>query len=80
VKRALLAMLWLSGCAAAPATVTRIVTITPAVPASLMQCAAAPDVPVVKSQAGVALYIVALWQAGQDCRAHLAAIKVAMTK
>jgi len=74
--RCLLLMLLLAGCAATP-PVTRIVTISPEIPAPLLECAPAPDVPPATSQAAVARYIVALWQAGQDCRAHVAAIKTA---
>jgi len=75
----LLLCLALAACAA-PAPVTRIVTITPQVPESLLHCAAAPDVPLTGSQAVVAHYIVALWQAGEDCRAHVAAIDQAIGK
>ncbi|MDR3520449.1 MAG: hypothetical protein P4L54_02420 [Acidocella sp.] len=66
--------LLLAGCAQAAPPVTRIVTVMPVIPASLLHCAPAPDVPVASSQSMVARYIVALWQAGQDCRAHVAAI------
>jgi hypothetical protein len=37
-------------------------------------------VPAASSQAVVAQYIVALWQAGRDCRAHVAAIRQALSK
>jgi len=66
-------LLLLAGCAA-PAPVTKIVTVTPTMPAGFLSCAPAPEVPAAVSQAVVANYIVALWQAGQDCRAHVAAI------
>ncbi|HQT63931.1 MAG: hypothetical protein B7Z75_03890 [Acidocella sp. 20-57-95] len=71
--RILCLLLLLAGCAASP-PITRIVTLTPPIPASLLHCAAAPDVPDATSQMVVARYIVALWQAGQDCRVHVAAI------
>jgi hypothetical protein len=71
--------LLLAACAAPP-PVTRIVTVIPDIPASLLHCAPAPDVPVTGSQAIVARYIVALWQAGEDCRAHVAAIDQAIGK
>jgi hypothetical protein len=77
--RAALVCLLLAACAAPP-TVTRIVTVTPQIPAPLLHCAAAPDVPLTGSQAVVARYIVALWQAGEDCRAHVAAIDQAIGK
>ena len=75
----LLLILLLAGCAPAAAPVTRIVTITPTVPHNLLHCAPAPDVPVADTQSVVARYIVALWQAGQDCRAHVAAIGQALS-
>jgi hypothetical protein len=68
--------LLLASCAA-PQPVTRIVTLTPQIPLELLTCAADPAVPEASSQAVVARYIVSLWQAGQDCRAHVAAIKAA---
>jgi len=70
-------LLLLAGCAA-PQPVTRIVTLSPQVSPELLTCAADPAVPEAGSQAVVARYIVSLWQAGQDCRAHVAAIKAAV--
>lgn len=64
----------LAACATPQPPLTRIVTITPAVPQTLLHCAPAPDVPLTGSQAVVARYIVSLWLAGQDCRAHVAAL------
>ncbi len=72
-------VLLLAGCASAAVPTTRVVTITPTVPDSLLQCAPAPDVPTASRQSVVARYIVALWQAGEDCRAHVAAIRQALT-
>jgi hypothetical protein len=72
-------LLLLSACAA-PAPVTKIVTVTPTLPSSLLQCAASPDVPSPVSQEVVAKYIVALWQAGQNCRAHVQAISQLFNK
>jgi len=77
--KAVLLCLLLAACAA-PRPVTRIVTVTPQIPESLLHCAAAPDVPLTGSQAVIARYIVALWQAGEDCRAHVAAIDQAIGK
>jgi hypothetical protein len=77
--RHLLCLLLLAGCAA-PAPITKIVTVTPTMPAGLLSCAPAPEVPAPLSQVVVANYIVALWQAGQDCRAHVAAISQLFTK
>jgi hypothetical protein len=73
-----LPLLFLLTSCAASLPVTRMVTLTPQVPAPLLKCAPAPGVPVTTSQAVVAQYIVALWQAGQDCRAHVAAIQAAL--
>ncbi len=80
MRRAILLLLLLSGCAGSPAPATRIVTMTPELPPALLTCDAAPAVPEAGSQAIVATYIVALWQAGQDCRAHVAAIRTALAK
>ncbi len=71
--RSVVFLLLLAGCAT-PAPVTKIVTVTPTMPAGLLTCAPAPEVPGAVNQAVVANYIVALWQAGQDCRAHVSAI------
>ena len=75
----LIPLLLLAGCAA-PAPMTKIVTVTPTLPAGLLNCAPAPEVPAPVNQAVVAQYIVALWQAGQDCRAHVAAINQLFSK
>jgi hypothetical protein len=77
--RRLVFLLLLTGCAAR-APITKIVTVTPSMPAALLSCAAAPEVPEAVNQAVVANYIVALWQAGQDCRAHVAAISQLFNK
>ncbi len=77
MTRAMFLLVLLAGCAA-PQPITRVVTLTPQVPPALLRCAAAPDVPEASSQAVVAQYIVALWQAGQDCRDHIKAIKAAL--
>jgi hypothetical protein len=71
--RRLIILLFLAGCAA-PAPITKIVTVTPTMPAGLLTCSPAPEVPAAVNQAVVANYIVALWLAGQNCRAHVAAI------
>jgi hypothetical protein len=75
--RRLVPLLLLAGCATTP-PITRIVTVTPQIPSGLLQCAAAPAVPAPSSQAVVATYIVALWQAGQDCRDDVTAIRTAV--
>lgn len=78
MKMPLIPLLLLAAGCAAPQPITRIVTVTPQIPAPLLSCAASPVVPVTTSQAVVAGYIVSLWQAGQDCRAHVKAIKAAL--
>ena len=73
----LLPVLLLAACATQP-TATRFVTLQPEVPQTLLACADAPAVPQASSQSAVAAYIVALWQAGQDCRAHLKAVQTVL--
>jgi hypothetical protein len=75
----LLTLFLVAGCGTAPPA-TRIVTITPEIPPGLLNCAAAPDVPEATTQGQVADYIVALWQAGQDCRAHVNAMRAVLAK
>ncbi len=75
----LLPLLLLAACAA-PSPTTRLVTLKPDVPPTLLTCEAAPPVPQASSQSAVAGYVVALWQAGQDCRAHLKAVQTALAK
>jgi hypothetical protein len=75
----ILLCLLVAGCAQ-PQPVMRIITVSPQIPETLLHCAAAPDVPVTTSQAVVARYIVSLWEAGEDCRAHVAAIDRAIGK
>jgi len=77
--RRLIWFLLLAGCTA-PAPVTKIVTVTPTIPAGLLSCAPAPEVPAAVNQAVVANYVVTLWQAGQDCRAHVTAISQLFSK
>lgn len=80
MSRAVWMLLMLAGCATAPVPATRIVTMTPEVPPTLLDCDPAPAVPAVRGQADVAQYVVALWRAGEDCRAHVAAIKHVLDK
>ena len=80
MKRAGVLLLLLGGCAGSSAPATRIVTVAPELPPALLTCSLAPAVPEAESQSVVAQYIVALWQAGQDCRAHVAAIRTALAK
>jgi hypothetical protein len=80
MSRAVWILLVLGGCAAPAVPATRIVTMTPEVPPALLGCAAAPEVPAASDQSEVAQYVVALWRAGQDCRAHVAAIKSVLDK
>jgi len=67
----------LAGCAAAP-PVTRIVTVRQHVPPALLSCAVDPPVPAGRMQSDAANYIVELWAAGGDCRAHLGAVAKAL--
>lgn len=54
--------------------VTEVKYIRQEVPASLLDCAAQPVPPVI-SQRDVALYLLDLVEAGEDCRGKLAAVK-----
>jgi hypothetical protein len=45
------------------------------VPDALLTCAPSPDVPLATRQRDVAAYIAELWEAGQDCRDKLAAVR-----
>lgn len=73
----LCAVLVLAGCATTPQPqiVTRTVYMRQTVPPSLLTCAPSPPVPQPTSQAAVARYIVALWEAGQDCRVKLTGVR-----
>lgn len=77
----LLAALALAGCATTPQPqiVTRTVYVRQAIPPSLLTCQPTPAVPAAASQAVVARYIVALWEAGQDCRTKLAGVRAVVT-
>lgn len=67
--------LLLSGCA----TTSR--TVSPAVPDALLTCAAEPQPPTDTSNSRkVAIYIVDLHDAGEDCRSKLGAVKKVLTK
>lgn len=72
-----LTALMLAGCATAPKplVITRTLYGRQTIPPSLLACMAAPPVPQPTSQAEVARYIVALWEAGQDCRVKLAGVR-----
>ena len=55
--------------------VTKVRYIRQEVPASLLDCAAQPLPPAITSQRDVALYLLDLAEAGEDCRGKLAAVK-----
>ena len=55
----------LTGCASADA----------APPAEMLTCAPAPEVPEAETQRPVAAYLVDLWDAGEDCRQRLGAVR-----
>jgi hypothetical protein len=72
-------VLLLSGCAGTPTTPTEIRAERVPVPATLLTCQPAPTPPALSGRAGeqdaVALYIVQLWRAGEDCRTRLDAVR-----
>lgn len=45
------------------------------VPPSLLVCLPAPERPALKTQRDVSFWAAALWEAGQDCRDKLAAVR-----
>ena len=55
--------------------VTEVKYIRQEIPAGLLDCAAQPVPPAVSSQRDVALYLLDLAKAGEDCRGKLAAVK-----
>ncbi|EGO95898.1 hypothetical protein APM_1275 [Acidiphilium sp. PM] len=75
----MLAVVLLAGCAAPPPqVVTRIRVVEPRIPPSLLACPPAPAVPLVQRQSQVANYVAELWEAGEICRNHLAAVAGAL--
>ena len=63
----------LAGCAGPPPA-PRMIYIHQHVPPALLAVPAMPPVPAARDQASAARFIVDLWQAGQACRAQVAAI------
>jgi len=65
----------LSGCAGQPRLLEteRVVRLSP--PPNLLTCPESPDPPIVASQRDVADFLVSLWEAGEDCRSKLAALR-----
>jgi hypothetical protein len=59
-------MALLSGCATTP---------TPVVPSQLLSCSAQPKAPTAGTQRTVALYIIDLAAAGDDCRDKLGSVR-----
>lgn len=50
------------------------------IPGELLSCAQDPEVPHDRRESVVALYLARLWQAGEDCRGKLAAVKALAEK
>lgn len=64
----------LTACASAD----RAVVAAP--PAEMLTCAPSPEVPTADSQRAVAEYVVELWDAGEDCRQRLGAVRELYTE
>jgi hypothetical protein len=77
MMRAVGLALLLVGCAA-PMTVTQTKIVTPDVPPAMLSCMPEPPIPDVKLQSQAADLLVAIDEAGEDCRQHLAAVKQAL--
>lgn len=72
------ALLLISGCAHKPATeyVTKVETRQIAVPEALLTCMPEPQaMEVWKSQKDVALYLIRVSEAGEDCRQKLDGVR-----
>ncbi len=75
VASALLFAAWLTGCAPQP-PITQIEYVTQAIPTSMLQCLPEPVVPPEPvTDRDIARWIVALRDAGDDCRGALQAVR-----
>ncbi len=75
VPAALLSLLCLTGCAAGPEPAPRVEVVRIAVPAALLSCQPAPVPPTMADDRDLARYILALADAGEDCRDRLARVR-----
>ena len=75
VRSLLFSALLLTGCASQPRLLEteRLEKANP--PEALLTCPDSPEPPVLASQRDVADFLVALWEAGEDCRGKLAALR-----
>ena len=77
----LLSCALLSGCASdPPPLVTEVKYLRQEVPKSLLDCSAQPAPPAITSQRDVALYMLDLAEAGEDCRGKLMAVRGMVTR
>jgi len=69
----------LTGCGTSlippPEVITEIKVEKTKVPESLLTCPSAPAPPAANSQRDVALYILDLWDAGEECRTKLQEVR-----
>lgn len=77
----IIAVLALAGCATTERVVPRIETRTVEVPPSLLRCMPEPQARAAwASQRDVALFLIKLAEAGEDCRLRLEAIRKLLEK
>lgn len=67
----------LTACAAPvpPPPVIQYKDVQVRLPDAMLSCAPDPTVPTTQDSGAQANYVIELWQAGMDCRAHLLAVK-----
>ncbi len=75
VPAALLSLLCLTGCAGGPPAAPRVEVVRMTVPAALLSCQPAPVPPAMADDRDLARYILALSDAGDDCRDRLSRVR-----
>jgi len=75
VPSLLCSAMFLCGCAQEPRLLVESRLERATLPPSLLTCQDSPDPPQATTQRDVALFIIQLWEAGEDCRSKLAAVR-----